>query len=116
MEQDKAKERFLKHFETSKGVISIACKKSRISRQTYYNWIKQDNDFKEKVHDISEEQIDYVESKLIENIEKNDTTAIIFYLKTKAKERGYTDKTQVEVSTSPQDLFLNLMKEAAATD
>ncbi|MFK8285397.1 hypothetical protein [Capnocytophaga canis] len=40
----------------------------------------------------------------------------IFYLKTKAKDRGYTDKTEVEVSTNPQNMFLDLMKQATSTD
>ncbi|WP_172914220.1 hypothetical protein [Capnocytophaga canis] len=113
---DNLKERFLKHFEKCLGVISTACKQTKITRQTYYNWINSDDEFKEQVNDIQEEQKDYVESKLIENIEKNDTTAIIFYLKTKAKDRGYTDKTEVEVSTNPQNMFLDLMKQATSTD
>lgn len=113
---DNLKARFLTNFEKSLGVISTACKQTKITRQTYYNWINSDDEFKEQVNDIQEAQKDYVESKLIENIEKNDTTAIIFYLKTKAKDRGYTNKEEIEVSTKPQDLFLNLMKEATATD
>lgn len=100
------KETFLKHFEKCLGVVSTACKRTGITRQTYYNWINSDNDFKELVNDIQEAQKDYVESKLIENIEKNDTTAIIFYLKTKAKDRGYTDKTEIKHDFVEQPLFV----------
>lgn len=100
------KETFLKHLEKSLGVISTACKRTGITRQTYYNWINSDDEFKEQVNDIQEEQKDYVESKLIENIEKNDTTAIIFYLKTKAKDRGYTDKTEIKADFVEQPLFV----------
>ena len=100
------KEKFLNNFEKSLGIISTACKRTGITRQTYYNWINTDNEFKERVNDIQEAQKDYVESKLIENIEKNDTTAIIFYLKTKAKDRGFTDKINIEAEFVEQPLFV----------
>ena len=63
-----------------------------------YNWINKDNNFKNKVNEILEAQIDLVESKLIEKIQNNDLGAIIFYLKTKAKNRGYTKKPAVEMN------------------
>ena len=111
---EKLKKRFLNNFAKSLGIISTACKLTKITRQTYYNWINTDNEFKECVNDIQEAQKDYVESKLIENIDKNDTTAIIFYLKTKAKDRGYTDKTEIELNS--KDEFLKLMIEATSRE
>lgn len=113
MKTDK-KDQFLKHFAQSLAVVSEACKKTKITRTTFYNWCNTDKEFKEKIKEIEEDQKDYVESKLIENIKNNDTTSIIFYLKTKAKDKGYTEKMQVEVETDPKDLFLNLMKQATA--
>ena len=37
------------------------------------------------------------ESKLMENINGNDNTSIIFFLKTKGKKRGYVEKQEVEL-------------------
>jgi hypothetical protein len=42
--------------------------------------------------------LDLAESKLAENIKDNDNTAIIFYLKTKGKKRGYIERNEVEHS------------------
>ncbi len=67
-----------------------------IDRKTYYNWIKTDILFKSQIDDILEDKIDFVESKLIEKIKENDLRAIIFYLKTKAKHRGYSEKYEIE--------------------
>lgn len=41
---------------------------------------------------------DVTEMKLMENISNNDTTAIIFRLKTRAKDRGYVEQQKMEVS------------------
>ncbi len=46
-------------------------------------WYNTDPAFKERVGEITETQVDFVESKLMQSINANDTTAIIFYLKTK---------------------------------
>jgi hypothetical protein len=43
--------------------------------------------------------LDLAESKLIENINKNDDTAIIFYLKTKGKNRGYIERQEIDIES-----------------
>ena len=101
------KEKFLKHLKDGKGIVSYASQKTGITRKTYYNWINKDADFKQKCEDIQEEIIDIVESKLLSKINDEDLTAIIFYLKTKGKNRGYVERVENEVSINP---FEELMK------
>ena len=74
----------------------IVAEAVNISRQTHYQWLKTDpKEYKEEVEAITESAIDYVESKLYERIKANDTTSIIFFLKTKAKSRGYQERTEL---------------------
>ena len=87
------KELLLKCLKDTMGIIAQACEKAGIDRGTYYDWCNKDIEFKSKVDEINEMQIDFVESKLLQNTKKNDTTAIIFYLKTKGKKRGYSEKS-----------------------
>ena len=94
---DKKKKNFIEALRNNLGHISNACESANISRKTYYNWIDKDKDFKEDVDHVQESLLDLAESKLLENIENNENTAIIFYLKTKGKKRGYIEKQEVEV-------------------
>lgn len=66
-----------------------------ISRVTYYNYFKDDPVFRQKAEDIQELQIDVAEAALLKKIKKEDTTAIIFYLKTKGKSRGYSERFEI---------------------
>ena len=98
---DERKKRFLQAFAESRGIVLTACEATGISRSTYYKWMKDDPDFKAAASDVAEAQLDFVESKLINRIDSGDTTAIIFYLKTKGKKRGYIEKTQPKDEARP---------------
>ena len=94
---DKKKKDFIEALRNNLGHISNACEAAKIGRRTYYDWIDKDKNFKEDVDHVQDSLLDLAESKLLENIENNENTAIIFYLKTKGKRRGYIEKQEVEV-------------------
>ena len=76
------KEKFLKALKLNLGNISASCKKINIGRQTYYDWIEADKEFEEQCKDVEESLLDLAENRLLEKIDKYDTTSIIFFLKT----------------------------------
>ena len=94
---DKKKKDFIEALRNNLGNITKACEAANIGRQTYYLWIDKDKEFKEDTQHIQESLLDLAENKLLENIESNENIAIIFYLKTKGKKRGYIEKQEVEV-------------------
>lgn len=117
----------------TKGIVLTACQSVGISRTQFYNYVNSDEKFAARVSEIQEEAIDFVESKLMEKIngitllgkggsgedEEDPTytlppsdTAIIFYLKTKGKKRGYVERTEVENSGSVQ-VDISVSKEEA---
>ncbi len=95
------KKEFLEELARGYGIIATACEKAGVSRTTYYRWYNADREFKEKADEITETQVDFVESKLLSLISEGDTTAIIFYLKTKGKKRGYNEKA-LQTQAQPQ--------------
>lgn len=92
---------FIENLKAAGGVICVACEATGISRSTYYVWYNQDPTFRERVEEVMEAQIDYVESKLMNLINSGDTTATIFYLKTKGRKRGWSDKIQQQQPELP---------------
>ena len=90
------KKSFLALLEKNMGNVTEAAKKAKISRWTHYNWYKEDKEYKKNVDEIQESLIDRVESQLYSLIDKGNVTAVIFFLKTKGKSRGYEEKTVIE--------------------
>lgn len=95
------KDKFLAALKQGYGIIATACEAIGIGRSTYYRWYNSDPVFREQVDEVTETQVDFVESKLIKAIDAGDTTATIFYLKTKGKKRGYSDRVQLKEHEPP---------------
>lgn len=98
--KEEKKTAFLNNLKASGGIICVACEATGISRNTYYRWRESDHEFAEFVDEIMDAQVDYVENKLMELINAHDTTATIFYLKTKGKKRGWNEKAQPVVAVN----------------
>lgn len=105
---DTYKKAMIAALEKSLGIVTTACKQVDISRQTHYEWMKEDADYKAAVESIADIALDFAESKLHKSIENGSDTAVIFYLKTKGKKRGYIERTEVEQSGG---LFINWHEE-----
>lgn len=85
--------------------VSHACKAIKINRNTHYQWIHKSDSYKKAVEEVENALIDFAESALLKNIKDGNVTAQIFFLKTKGKERGYTERQEIEIN---KDLGLNI--------
>lgn len=90
------KKALIKAMEQYHGIVSDACKSVGCSRITYYSYYNNDPEFKKEIDEIEGTVLDFVESKLFDKIEKGDVTCIIFYLKTKGKNRGYVERSEID--------------------
>ena len=84
--------------EKSLGVVSTACKAVDISRQTHYRWMREDEEYKTAVEELSEVAVDFAESHLHKLIRDGNPAATIFFLKTKGKNRGYVERQEIAVA------------------
>ena len=90
------KKRLLVALKKHLGVVSSACDEVGISRTAYYKYLKTDKKFKADVDDLQNVALDFVESKLFQQIQNDNATSTIFYLKTKGKARGYIEQNIIE--------------------
>ncbi len=92
--------------------ISATCDKVGIARRTFYYWKERNQRFREAIEDAEEMSIDFAESKLRQAVMGGDMTAIIFFLKTKGKKRGYVEQIEQKVEVNPfQQLMMSLPDE-----
>lgn len=85
------------------GNLSLASKALGVDRVTLYKWIEQEG-LEQAVVEGRNTRLDFVESKLDQKIDSGDTTAIIFFLKTQGKSRGYVERQEV-TGLNGQKLF-----------
>ena len=95
---DILKRNLLEALEKSLGVVTTACKIVDCNRSTFYKYYNNDQDFKASVDELQNLTLDFAESQLHQQIKDGNTTATIFYLKTKGKKRGYIERREVEMT------------------
>jgi hypothetical protein len=93
------KKAMLDALEKSLGVVTSACKSVGVGRTTHYLWVDTDPEYKAAVEELSGVAIDFAESQLHKQIKEGNSTATIFFLKTKGKKRGYVERQEVDVSS-----------------
>lgn len=88
-----------------KGFKTVACTNVQLNPRTFRQWMVEDVEFRQAVEDAveiaREFRDDKAEQKLFEQVEGGDTTAIIFYCKTRLKNRGYTERALPQQQETP---------------
>ena len=107
-ETQEKKLQVLKIFEKKGANVSVTCEAANIGRRTFYYWRENDKDFDAACKEIEDALVDFAESMLMEKINDKDLTAIIFYLKTKGKDRGYVERSEQDIKMNP---FIEAMQD-----
>lgn len=96
------KKKLLIALEQSLGIVTPAAKAVGISRNQFYEYCRNDPEFKAAVDDINEITLDFVENQLLKAIKEGNHQSIMFYMKYKARRRGYTDS--LDVTTNGKEI------------
>ena len=105
---NKDRDRFIGILTKQAGNVAGACRAMNINRRTYYNWMEKHEDFKVTVDDITEALIDDAESQLQTLISSGNVVAILFYLKTRAKSRGYIERQETDITSKGDKIKINI--------
>ena len=98
------KKMLIESLENSLGIVSTACSKANISRSSFYKWYKEDEEFRKKVDEIDNVKLDFVESQLFKNIQKEKERSIIFYLQHKGHKRGYIQQQNINLTSNDEEI------------
>ena len=93
------KSELIKAIKDSGGIMSTIANRLNCDWHTADKKIRE-ADLLDLLNDEKETLLDLAESKLIQNIQEQDNTAIIFYLKTQGKKRGYIERSEVQNDVS----------------
>ena len=119
---DNIKKQFPELLEKHRCNVTAVCKQTGVSRAWYYEQLKSDPDFKQRCKDAEETVIDFVESRLYAQIDADVPASTMFFLKCRAKERGYIERSEltgkdgaplehkIELSTQGAALFDRAME------
>lgn len=88
----------------SKGILAQAARLLGCDRQTVVNYINRYPSVKVAFEEANETTIDFVESQLLAQIRAGNPTSTIFFLKTKARHRGYTERIQQDITINVGEL------------
>jgi hypothetical protein len=98
------KKRMLEALRQTLGIVTTACDKAGVSRATHYRWMSEDPKYKEAVGDLAEVAVDFAESSLFQQIRNQEASATIFFLKTKARHRGYVERKDLDVTSKGEHI------------
>lgn len=88
--------------EQAGGIYVKAAAILRCDRETIAKYVKRSPVLQKKLQEIVDSTIDMAEASLLKNISKGNVPCTIFYLKTKGKHRGYTEKPEIDPGNNPQ--------------
>jgi hypothetical protein len=81
-----------------KGNVAAIARKFGVSRGTIWNRVQESSTLRAAFEDARESMIDNAESTLYKEVLDGNMTAIIFFLKTQGRQRGYIERQEVDNS------------------
>lgn len=93
------KEMIIEAIMRSKGNLTKAAISLKCSRRTIANCAKVNPDVQQVIEECRERTIDDVEDAFLKKALNGDTTASIFFLKTRARERGYDQDFRADMES-----------------
>lgn len=80
------------------GNITTVCEALPISRQTYYDWLEKDDDFRGMVAEAKMQMCDTAEETLYARGLEKDTTALIYWLKNRHPDFKESNTTNIQIN------------------
>lgn len=96
----------------SGGIITYAAKALGVGRQALSTRVNGSEILRTAADEAVERNLDKAENKLLDKIDRGNLVAILFYLKTKGKRRGYIERQETH-EVSDAELNAEIERELA---
>ena len=93
--REQTAQRIIVALKETKGLLTLAASKAGVSYRTVNRYANEYPLVREAVQEAKESMLDFAEEGLFTEIKARNMTAIIFYLKTQGKHRGYTERQEI---------------------
>lgn len=94
--RDQTAQRIIKAIKNSEGgLLTAVAERAKLNYSTVWRYARDYPSVKEALQEAKEKLLDFAESKLYTAIKKGELVAILFFLKTKGKARGYTERQEI---------------------
>ena len=87
----------IKQIGEMRGNVTAVARRFGVSRTTIYNRINKYPTVKLALAEARDEMLDNAESVLYKQVLAGNMTALIFFLKTQGKRRGYSERQELEL-------------------
>lgn len=105
------KKKMLEALKENNAVVSVAADIVGIHRRTHYEWLNTDPEYAEEVDDARERARDFVDQQMYKRIEEGSDRLIQFYQQSINRDRGYTIKNEIDVTTKGKSLNAGMTDE-----
>ena len=89
-------QKIIQALQECNGLLTLAAHKAGVSYGTVKRYASEFPSVQEAKENAKENMLDFCEGKLFLKIKENDLIAILFYLKTQGKKRGYIERQEIE--------------------
>ena len=103
---------FIELYPKYLGSITAICKEVNIARKTFYEWYRNDEEFKSEIDSISidDVKLDLAEHQLHSLMKDKNFPAIKFFLENKGGDRGYGKDLSVKMEVDNKQMQLDVME------
>ena len=101
------KQALIEALREADGNMASVARKFDCHRSLIWQYVDRDEELRALTDELAESFIDEVENKLYEAIRAGNIVATIFFLKTKARHRGYSERLEL-IPLSRRDIEVEL--------
>jgi len=116
MDREKRKAKIIESIKQTQGLLTLAARKAGVTYWTLWDYGRRYPEVRQAIDEAKESVLDFAEGKLYEQIKDGNIAAIIFFLKTRGKERGFIERSEITGAEGEPLLNVNVMSDETKQD